>query len=293
MQAALYAGRTRRRTIVIDAGSPRNRFAAEGHSFLSRDGTPPLELLRIARSQLEAYPTVEVRAGRVVRAAPLAPTEATPTLFELATEDGASFTARKVVLAMGVADELPPIPGVDELWGSSVLPCPICHGIEFADKPLAFIGKAAIATEMATVLLGLTKEVTLICQEAPEPRRSALEAHGVRFVEQEVTAFARTESGGVRVSLSDGSHQDFAAVYLHPAQREGSGLVEQLGCKRRDDSTHLLEVDARFMTTVPGVFAAGDLIALMMPPQQLISAAYTGGLAGLVACRMVLGENAK
>src|SRR5688572_26763737 len=129
LSAALILGRARRRVSVWDGGAPRNAPAQHAHGFLSRDGIPPLDLLRLAREELEVYPSVEVKAEEVARAF------ATPRGFSLTSTEGQTIEARKLVLATGVTDVLPEIPGLPQLWGCGVYHCPYCHGWEVRDKP--------------------------------------------------------------------------------------------------------------------------------------------------------------
>ncbi len=133
LSAALVLGRSRRRTMVLDAGEPRNAPSSGVHGFFSRDGIPPKELLRIAREQLGPYPGVEVRSARATGAS------GEDGDFEVDLDDGSVVRTRKLLLAAGVADELPEKPGFKELWGRGVYHCPYCHGWEVRDRPLAVL----------------------------------------------------------------------------------------------------------------------------------------------------------
>jgi len=189
LSAALLLGRSRRRVLVIDAGEPRNAPAAEAHSFFTRDGTPPGELLRIGREQAEGY-GVEVRAGRV------ADVSRADGGFEVEMEDGGRVAGRRLVLASGVVDELPEIEGVRERWGKSVFHCPYCHGYEVRDRPLAFLADGATAMEAAGLILGWTRDVVL-CTNGPSGLAEAdcekLARHGVALREEPVV---RLEGAG-------------------------------------------------------------------------------------------------
>jgi thioredoxin reductase len=126
LSAALVLGRSRRQTLVVDAGEPRNAPSSGVHGFFSRDGISPEELLEIGREQLEPYPSVEVRSERVIG------TSGVNGDLEVILDDGSVVRARKLVLATGVVDELPEKPGFEELWGRGVYHCPYCHGCEIA-----------------------------------------------------------------------------------------------------------------------------------------------------------------
>src|SRR5690606_34029485 len=149
LAAAQTLGRVRRETLLIDAREPRNAASPAMHNFLSRDGTPPAELRAIARAELEAYPSVQVREGVVsgIR-------RSAGGGFGIVLGAGGAVRARRVLLATGVVDELPPIEGLAALWGRAVLHCPYCHGWEVRDAPLAVLGAAP---ERARLALHLTR----------------------------------------------------------------------------------------------------------------------------------------
>src|SRR5215469_8308583 len=127
LSAALYLGRARRRTLVVDAGKPRNAKAGASHGVFTRDGTPPSELLAEARRQLRTYPGVELR-HIAAESATIADGG-----FAVRLEGDETIRARRVILACGVRDELPPIEGLADYWGTRVFNCSYCHGFEERD----------------------------------------------------------------------------------------------------------------------------------------------------------------
>jgi len=141
LSAAMQLARARRKVCVVDAGAPRNRFAARSHGFFGQDGMPPLKMIADARDKLLAYPTVEFIQASVVAASADGADGFTATL-----DNGEQRSAHKLLLAFGVQDGLPDIPGVRERWGTSVLHCPYCHGYEFSGRPLGLTltGPAAV-----------------------------------------------------------------------------------------------------------------------------------------------------
>ena len=163
LSAALYLGRVRRRTLVLDAGRPRNAPSPAAHGVFTRDGAPPEELLEAARRQLAAYPTLELRWIEAVAA------QARSTGFVVRLEDGSEVCGRRLLLACGVCDELPAIDGLAENWGKSVLHCVYCHGYEFADQQIAIYARGQTAIESAASLLHLRsrQKITLPYLEAP------------------------------------------------------------------------------------------------------------------------------
>ena len=282
LSAALVLGRARRRVLVIDAGEPRNAPAAESHSFFTRDGAPPLELLRVGREQAAGY-GVEIRAGRVADA------EVSEGGFVVRTEDGGRESARRLLIATGVVDELPDVPGLRERWGKSVLHCPYCHGWEIRDRPFAALARGAAAVELGTLLLGWTRDLVVLTDgpaELGEDDRARLARHGVAVREETV---ARLEGEGdrlERVVFASGESLAREALFVRPPQRPGSPLADRLGCER--DENGRLRTDVFRQTTVPGVYVAGDLSGMY---QQIVSAAAEGAMAAGGINRSLLDED--
>ena len=276
LSAALILGRSRRRTLVVDDGMPRNAPSSEAHSFFTRDGTAPAELLRIAREQLAPYDTVEMCQDRVMSAT----REGEEFAMRLAS--GTEARARRVLLAVGVRDILPKIEGFRAFWGHSVLHCPYCHGWEVRDEPLALYADGPVAMEMAPLLLQWSRDL-LLCTGGPDgltdPDRATLSAIGVRIVDVPVQ---RLEGDGrlERIVFADGRAEARRALFLRPPQVVGSDLPQQLGCELTE--TGLIRVDSNRQTSVPGVYAAGDAA---MPMQQIVIAAATGAEAAIIMNR--------
>lgn len=271
LSAALVLGRSRRQTLVIDAGSPRNAPSPAAHSFFTRDGTPPAELLRVARAQLEPYCSVELRSGRAVSAVSV------EGGFSLRMEDGAEVTARRVLLAVGVRDHLPQIPGVAELWGRGVLHCPYCHGWEIRDDRIALYASPAQIMEFAPMLLQWSRDL-LVCTDAGElaaSERATLTRLGVHVIDSALQRVEGDDELG-RLVFADGRVEQCRALFIRPSQSVTDGIAEQLGCDRTDKG--LISIDAECRTSVAGVYAAGDAVS---PMQQIVIAAASGAAAAM------------
>jgi thioredoxin reductase len=281
LSAALLLGRSRRATLVCDGGEPRNAAAPESHSFLTRDGTPPLELRRIAREQLAHYPSIEFAATEVVAAV------AADGRFEATLGDGRQVAARKVVLATGVRDELPAIDGVAKLWGTDVFHCPYCHGWEVRDRPLAVLPNSPdpeILWHMVTLIRNWSRDVVLLTHGqallAAEDRKR-LATMEVALREEPIARLEHEEGRLTRIVFVDGSTLPRGAVFLRPVQRPRAELAVSLGCELSDDAPPgLIRVDSTWLTTVPGVYAAGDVAT---PMQQVAMAVSSGAAAGAMA----------
>jgi thioredoxin reductase len=305
LSAAMQLARARRRVCVVDAGKPRNRFAAASHGFFGQDGEPPLAMIEQARRRLLAYPTVTLRQGTVVSATAQhsadtsAASATSPSGFDVVLADGAGaltpLTTRKLVLAFGVKDGLPDIAGLRERWGASVLHCPYCHGYEFAGQRLGVLYHspqsgmhAQLIADWGPTTLFLNGETTL-----EDSERTRLLALGIAVEPARIAALEGTGQAlrGVRLQAHGGSDARLVpldALYVAAATRPASPLAEQLGCEMDEGPMGpCIRTDANKMTTVPGVYAAGDA-TLMRHNATLASA--EGVLAGVGAHQaMVFG----
>ena len=276
LSAALVLGRARRDVLVLDAGHPRNEPAAAAHGFVTRDGTPPLELVRIARDELRRYPNVTIREGIASHGRTDGP------LFALSLETGKEVTGRKLVFASGVSDTLPGVPGLAELWGRGVYHCPYCHAWEVRERPLAVLGSDNAFLRVA-LLRGWSGQLSLLTNGEPlDPAEKArIEAMAVSVDGRAIARFVRSgEEEDVAVVFEDGSEAIVAGVFVATDQEQRSTLPEELGCALAP----MPPMNSRFVvvdptsgeTTVPGVYAAGDMTG---PMQSLVLAAASGARA--------------
>jgi thioredoxin reductase len=283
LSAAMQLARARRRVLVIDAGRPRNRFAAVAHGFLGQDGKPPREIQQEALRQLLAYPTVAFVEGEAVSAS------RTEGGFAVALADGGEAAATCLILAIGMADELPPIPGLQERWGATVLHCPYCHGYEVAGRPLGVLANHALSAHQAGMLpdWGPTTYFTQ-GEFEPDPTQAAyLLTRGVSIERSPVVELLGTAPALEAVRLVDGRIVPVAALFTAARMRMASPLAEQLGCALDDGPLGpRLRVDDFKQTTVPGVFAAGDAAT---PMHNATLASASGVMAGVCAHRSLMG----
>jgi thioredoxin reductase len=255
LSAAMYIARARRSVCVIDAGAPRNRFADHSHGFFTQDGSAPGAMLAAARAQVAAYPTVRFVDGTAAGAAPWADG------FEVTLDGSERLRARRLVLAFGIADELPALPGLAQRWGASVLHCPYCHGYEHAGRRLGVLNVSPMSAHQA-MLIAEWGPATLFLDDGPAPdqatlaeldkRRVALRAGRVRALRGEGRALAGIE-------LDDGV-APLDALFIGVRTRLNSGIAAQLGCAVDEGPFGtIIRTDEWRQTSVPGVFAAGDI----------------------------------
>jgi thioredoxin reductase len=255
LSAAMQLARGRLQVCVIDAGKPRNRFAEHSHGFFGQDGAPPLAMIAQAREKVLAYPNVKFIAGsaQTVTGADGA--------FELELASGERVQGKKLVLAYGIVDHLPEIPGLQERWGKTVLHCPYCHGYEFGGRPLGVLATGALATHQAQ-LIPEWGPTTFFLNEQPEPDAETLQKLAARKVTIERARVIGVE-GEATVKLADGRSVELAGLYLGPRAELASSLHAQLGCELdAGPMGPILRANDKRETTVAGVFAAGDIARL-------------------------------
>lgn len=279
LNAALVLGRTCRTTLVLDDGRPRNAFADRMHGFLTRDGTPPNEVLSLARSELERYEAVSFVQAHVEAIA-------TQTgAFALRTDTGTTYAARRVLLATGVYDALPAIDGLRDAWGHTAFVCPYCDGWEMRGKRIAVVGKGGKAVELAQELRQWSRDI-LVCTQGEDglsaPHRRWIAAVRAAHVAQPIRRI-RSNGGCIEaLEFESGIEERCDAMFLSAPLRPRYPLVDMLGCKLREDGE--IDVDARGRTSVAGVYAAGDAVTTV---HQVILAAASG-----VCAAMAINEDA-
>lgn len=254
LSAALMLARARRGVVVVDSGLPRNRYAAHSHGVLGMDGIAGSDLLRQAKAQLLNYPSVRWVSDTATQA------QAGRDGFTVTTAGGETLSARKLLLATGIRDELPALPGVSERWGHSVLHCPYCHGYEIGGGAIGLLGGHPMSPTMAA-LLADWGDATLFTQgsviEADELAR--LQRRGVRIETSPVVGLEGEAPALSAAVLADGRRIALRALFVTARQHMASALIEQLGCALDESPVGVLvRVDAHKQTTVPGVYAAGD-----------------------------------
>jgi thioredoxin reductase len=273
LQAALVLGRARRSVVVIDEGRPRNRVTHASHGFLTRDGITPTEFRRIAKAEVLAYPSVQVR--KEIATAVTVQDGA----FTTTTDLGTVIQSKKLLFATGMKDAPPAIPGLAAVYGTSAFVCPYCDGWELRDQPLVLIAQGDRAYHMTKVLRAWTPEVTL-CTNGPaelsEADQAELKEHRVPVYES-LIAEIESEGGKVKaVRLADGSVLPCSGLFFAPVLVPATPLPETLGCALMPNGA--IQVELSGGTTVPGVYAAGDAAR---ERYQLIMAAADGALAAI------------
>jgi thioredoxin reductase len=257
---------------VLDGGRPRNAPASDAHGVFTRDGTPPLRLLDEAREQLRDYPDVEFRLDEAVSAG------GRKGRFTLQLANDELLESRRLLMACGVRDELPSIPGLAELWGTRIHPCTYCHGYEVRDRPLAVLAEGDAALGSIASVLNLSRQLVLCTNGSvlDAVDRDRLQAHAVRIIDLPLAQVDRV-GDGIMLQFVDGSTLLQTALFLKSRPVLASDLPCQLGCSL--DGAARVVVGANWETNIPGVFAAGDIAA----DKKFVAVAAASGAEAAVA----------
>ncbi|WP_018599453.1 NAD(P)/FAD-dependent oxidoreductase [Mycobacterium sp. 155] len=278
LSAALVLGRARRRTLLIDAGAQSNSAAHGVGGLLGHDGRPPAELYAAGRSELASYPTVRVLDSDVATA------RRTDGVFDVRLNTGQTESARRVLLATGMDYQVQELPGMAELWGRSVFHCPFCHGWEVADQPLGVLARGERAIHLALLLRNWSQDIVVLTDgpaEFDEDELRRFAASGVRIDERAVVELESNAGELAAIRFADGHLLPRRGLLVAATLRQRSALAEQLGVETAAGrvAVDAVVVDPLGRTSVPGVFAAGDLTGQM--PQ--VAAAIAAGSATATA----------
>ena len=285
LSAAMILARARRRVLVIDAGRPRNRYAAHSHGVLAHDGRAAQELLAEARAQVSAYPTATLVTGDAVSAT----NEVGRFVVRLANGDKAE--GRRLLLATGVADVLPEIPGLGPRWGKTVLHCPYCHGYEIGGGTIGVLATAPGSPRQASLIADWGEVIFFtngkIDLDAETQRLLAKRKVAIESVPVTALEGSGAELEGVR--LADGRLVPVRALFVRPSTRMASPLAERIGCAfDQAPNGTIIRTDAEKLTTVPKVYAAGDAARV---PNDITLASADGITAGLGVHHSLIAED--
>lgn len=284
LSAALNLGRTRRPVLVVGSGGPRNEAVAHAHGLLSRDHQSPSTIVAEGEAQLARYPNVELVDARVTAV------EAVPGGFR-ATIGTRTTLVGNVIVATGANDDPLPIPGLAERWGRGVFTCPYCDGFEHQDRHLAVVGDPAFAPHLGRILTEWSDAVTVFSADLDDATEAQLTAQGVRLDRRPVRrliggtpAAPTVEAIEVAGDAGAAATVEVGAVFHARLPVPNSGLARELGCDLGADGS--VVVDGFQRTTVPGVWAVGDVAGM---PHQISFSLAQGAMAGTDCHRRLMG----
>ena len=289
LSGALVLARSRRSVLVIDSGEPRNAPAAAMHNFLSRDGMNPLALLDVGRVEVRGYGG-ELVEGRVRSAARQA------NGFSVSLEDGGMLSARRLLVASGLVDQLPDVPGLSERWGRDVVHCPYCHGWEVRDQAVGVLGTGPMAVHQALLFRQLTSDVVLFTHTGPslnDEQAEQLAARDIRVASGRVAGLEVTDDHLTGVRLDDGSLVAREVMVVGAPMVGRSHVLASLGLQPTPHPLGLgefIRADATGLTEVPGVWVAGNVMDLSA---TVIGAAAQGVMAAAAINADLVAEDTR
>lgn len=285
LSAALILGRARRSVLICDQGNQRNRASHAMHGFLTRDGISPADFLKLAHDDLKKYTSVELRQVRVLNAAPF------DGGFSVTIEGGGEIICKKLLLATGVIDELPPIPGIDKYYGTSIFHCPYCDGFEHQNETWAAYGSGEKGRQLALELLGWTDHVILMTNgpsRLTEENFDQLKKLNITVIEDTIARLVGDEGALRSVRFTGGMEAACTAMFFQTHRFQKSALAEKLGCNL--DERGLYRTNKFESTDIAGLYVAGDASTSL---QLVVEAASSGAEAAFAINTALLREQIK
>ncbi|MFD1768865.1 NAD(P)/FAD-dependent oxidoreductase [Sphingobacterium suaedae] len=284
LSAAMTLGRSQRKVLIIDEGLPCNRQTPHSHNFLTQDGATPAQIALTAKSQVLAYPTVYWESGRAQNV-----TQEHGIFVVRTDRNGEYFKGKKLILATGIKDILPTIPGFDACWGITAIHCPYCHGYEFRGKKTAILANGERAMHLVSLVRNLTADLTLLTNGTANldaKQLKKLRQHDITLIEAPLISLIH-EKGHVRQLVLEGTdHLTMDALYAAVPFQQHSNIHRTLGCTETEQGH--IKIDAFQKTNVPGVFACGDNSSGM---RSVANAVAAGNLAGAAANMELVQDN--
>jgi thioredoxin reductase len=283
LSAAMSLGRALRPVLVIDNGEPCNRQTPHSHNMLTQDGSVPAQIASLARMQVERYETLEFVNGTVVAGSEV------DGGFRVSLADGTEYAARKLLLASGVRDIMPAVPGFAECWGITVLHCPYCHGYEVRGVKTGVLANGPQAFHMARLIQHWSGELTLYTNgpavlESDEAAKLA--EHGIAIDEREIAQLVQTGGQLKSISFKDGSRELLGTLFARIPFEQSCSVPAKLGTVIAESG--LISVDEMQRTSVPGVYAAGDNCWGL---RSVATAIGAGNKAGAFINHELIGED--
>lgn len=279
LSAGMSLGRSLRKVLIIDNGKPCNTQTPHSHNFVTHDGKTPAEIAKLAKEDVEKYDTVQFYNGTVVK---------TAEGFEVETSSHEKFYAKKLILASGVKDIMPDIPGFAECWGISVIHCPYCHGYEVKNEITGILSNGDMAYEFSKLIFNLTKNLTLFTNGKAvlsDEQLEKLKNNNIILNEDEIKE-VKHENGFIqKIIFKNGKEVPLQALYTKIPFEQNINVSDDLGCELTEQG--FIKVDMMQKTTVSGIFACGDNVTMM---RSVANAVAQGNFAGAVVNKELSDE---
>jgi thioredoxin reductase len=282
LAAGMALGRSLRKVLIIDSGKPCNRQTPYSHNFITHDDKTPAEIATLAKQQVEKYKTVTFFDGLVVNGSK------TKFGFDVQTESGEVFSAKKLIFATGIKDIMANIPGFRECWGISVLHCPYCHGYEVRNERTGILANGEQGFEFAILISNWTKDLTLFTNGNSTltlEQTAKISEHGIKIVEKEIDELAHSNGHLRNIIFKDGTTSSIKALYARIAFEQHCNLPQSLGCELTDEG--YVKIDAFQKTNIHGIFACGDNTTRV---RTVANAVSMGATAGMIVNKEIIFE---
>ncbi|MGK2861316.1 MAG: NAD(P)/FAD-dependent oxidoreductase [Chitinophagaceae bacterium] len=283
LAAGMALGRALRNVLIIDNGKPCNKQTPQSHNFLTNDGRPPGEIASLAKRQVKKYDSVTFFKGTAIKGTK------TVNGFEIQVSAGETFAAKKLIFATGIKDLLPPIDGLAECWGISVIHCPYCHGYEVRYEKTGVLGNGEMAFDFTSLIFNWTKELTLFTNGIARftaLQRKKLQEHQINIVEKEIERLEHNNGYIRNIVFKDGSKVSVKAIYAPSPFEQHCKIPESLGCELTEEG--YIKIDAFLEASVKGVYAIGDNAARMRTVANAVAMGTTAGMT--ISKEMILDE---
>lgn len=282
LSAAMALGRSRRNVLIIDAGDPCNSSTPYSHNFLTQDGVAPAKIAAIAKDQVLNYPTVHWHYGHAHHI------KVEKGSIKVALDGGGREECHRVILATGLKDLLPEIPGFRECWGKTIIHCPYCHGYEFKDQETGILAPADDALEMVKLISNWTGHLKLFLagEVGLEEEQKSIQQKGVQVMSQPIVEVVHEQGVLVTLIMEDGSQQAMRALYARLPTEQKAAFVEDLSLAQVPSG--LIQVDMFGKTSIEGIYAVGDCAH---PMRSVATAVYTGNIAGAMINKELIEED--
>ncbi|RQO38195.1 pyridine nucleotide-disulfide oxidoreductase [Chryseobacterium sp. KBW03] len=282
LSAGMSLGRSLRNVLIIDNGKPCNRQTPHSHNFITHDGKTPAEIAQLAKKDVEKYNTVKFYNGTVAK------TIKTTEGFDVEISSGEKFHAKKLILASGIKDLMPAIPGFAECWGISVLHCPYCHGYEVKNEVTGILSNGDMAYEFSKLIFNMTKNLTLFTNgkaALTDEQIEKLNQNKIILNEDEIVAIKHENGSIQKIVFKNGKEITLQALYAKIPFEQNINASGDLGCELTEQG--FIKIDMMQKTTVPGVFACGDNVTMM---RSVANAIAQGNFTGAVVNKELADE---
>lgn len=282
LSAGMTLGRSLRNTLIIDSNLSCNRQTPHSHNFITQDGKTPKEIASVAKEQVLKYDKVKFHDALAISG------KKTTDGFEITTEAGEIFTAKKLLFVTGIKDIMPNIPGFADCWGISVIHCPYCHGYEYTGEKTGILANGETAFELGKLISNWTSSITIYTNgksTLTQEQTAKLNKHQIEIIETEIEHFEHNAGNIQNIVFKDSSKVEITAVYVRPTFTQHCDIPVQLGCELTEQG--YIKVDNMQKTSIVGVFASGDNTTAM---RSVANAVATGAFAGAVINKELINE---